>query len=76
MTAMQRPAGGLAVACDDARADARAKARPRRLLAPLWASKNLALTSCGVLVAAIGMVDQAGRRLLPLDGHGQGCDGQ
>jgi hypothetical protein len=28
------------------------------------------------LAAAIGMVDQAGRRLLPLDGHGQGCDGQ
>ena len=22
------------------------------------------------------MVDQRGRRLLPLDGHGQGCDGQ
>ena len=26
--------------------------------------------------AAIGMVDQAERWLLPLDGHGQGCDGQ
>jgi hypothetical protein len=24
----------------------------------------------------LGMVDQARRRLLPLDGHGQGCDGQ
>ena len=29
-----------------------------------------------ILAAAVGMVDQAGRRLLPLDGHGQGCDGQ
>jgi len=30
----------------------------------------------GVLAAAIGMVDQALRRLLPLDGHGQGRGGQ
>ena len=37
---------------------------------------NLAVTGRGVLAAAIGMVSEAGRRLLPLDGHGQGCDGQ
>jgi hypothetical protein len=35
---------------------------------------NLAVTGRGVLAAAIGMVSEAGRRLLPLDGHGQGCD--
>ena len=28
------------------------------------------------LAAAIGMMDQARRRLLALDGHGQGCDRQ
>src|ERR1700730_14510010 len=39
-------------------------------------TENLAVIGGGVLAAAIGMVDQAGRRLLPLDGHGQGCDGQ
>src|SRR6202045_4572034 len=39
-------------------------------------SVNLAVTGRGVLAAAIGMVSEAGRRLLPLDGHGQGCDGQ
>ena len=37
---------------------------------------NLAVTGSGVLAAAIGMVSEAGRRLLPLDGHGQGRDGQ
>jgi hypothetical protein len=37
---------------------------------------NLAVTGSGVLAAAIGMVSGAGRWLLPLDGHGQGCDGQ
>src|ERR1700747_26652 len=35
-------------------------------------AENLAVIGGGVLNAAIGMVDQAGRRLLPLDGHGQG----
>jgi hypothetical protein len=30
----------------------------------------------GVLAAAIGMVDEPGRRLLPLYGHGEGGDGQ
>src|SRR5450631_1226925 len=39
-------------------------------------AENLAVIGSGKLAAAIGMVDQAGRRLLPLDGHGQGCDGQ
>jgi len=39
-------------------------------------AENLAVTGCGVLATAIGMVDQAGWRLLPLDGHDQGCDGQ
>ena len=37
---------------------------------------ELAVIGGGVLAAAIGMVDQARRRLLPLDGHGQGRDGQ
>ena len=37
---------------------------------------NLAVTRRGVLAAAIRMVSEAGRRLLPLDGHGQGRDGQ
>jgi hypothetical protein len=39
-------------------------------------AENLAVIGGGVLAAAIGMVDQAGRRLLPLDGHGQSRDGQ
>ena len=30
----------------------------------------------GILAPTIGMVSEAGRRLLPLDGHGQGRDGQ
>jgi hypothetical protein len=38
--------------------------------------ENFAVIGSGVLAAAIGMVSQAGRRLLPLDGHGQGCDSQ
>ena len=39
-------------------------------------AENLAVIGGGVLAAAIGMMDQAGRRLLPLDGHGQGRNGQ
>jgi hypothetical protein len=35
-----------------------------------------AVIGSGVLAAAIGMVGQAGGRLLPLDGHRQGCDDQ
>jgi hypothetical protein len=38
--------------------------------------ENFAVIDSGVLAAAIGMVSQARRRLLPLDGHGQGCDSQ
>jgi hypothetical protein len=39
-------------------------------------AENLVVTGGGVLAAATGMVDQTGRRLLPLYGHGQGRDGQ
>jgi hypothetical protein len=38
--------------------------------------ENLAVIGGGILAAAIGVVDQAGRRLLPLYGHGQGSDGE
>jgi hypothetical protein len=40
--------------------------------AGLKAKRDTSSTACW----AIGMVDQARRRLLALDGHGQGCDGQ
>jgi hypothetical protein len=38
--------------------------------------EDLAVTGGGVLAAAIGMVNEAWRRLLALDGHRQGRDGQ
>jgi hypothetical protein len=38
--------------------------------------ENFVVTGGGVLAAAIGVVDEARRRLLLLDGHGQGRDGQ
>jgi hypothetical protein len=38
--------------------------------------EDLAVIGSGVLAAAIGMMDQAWRRLLPLDGHGQCRDRQ
>ena len=38
--------------------------------------EDLAVIGGGVLAAAIGMMDQAWRRLLALDGHGQGRDRQ
>jgi hypothetical protein len=38
--------------------------------------ENLAVIGGGILAAAIGMMDYARRRLLPLDGHGQGGDGE
>src|ERR1700732_510179 len=38
-------------------------------------AEDLAVIGGGVLAAAIGMVDPAGRRLLPLGGHGPGRDG-
>ena len=38
--------------------------------------EELAVAGGGILAAAIGMMDQAGRRLLPLDGHGQCRDRQ
>jgi hypothetical protein len=34
------------------------------------------ITPAGVLAATNGVMNQAGRRLLPLDGHGQGRDRQ
>jgi hypothetical protein len=37
---------------------------------------DLPVITGGILAAAIGMVDQTGRRLLPLDGHHQGRSGQ
>jgi hypothetical protein len=40
--------------------------------AGLKAKRDTSSTACW----AIGMVDRARRRLLALDGHGQGCDGQ
>jgi hypothetical protein len=36
----------------------------------------LVVIGSGVLAATIGVMNQAGRRLLPLDGHGQGRDRQ
>src|SRR5450631_1033057 len=38
--------------------------------------EELAVIGGGILAAAIGMMDQAGRRLLPLDGHCQSRDRQ
>jgi hypothetical protein len=38
--------------------------------------ENFAVISGGVLAAAIRMVNEALRRFLPLDGHGQGRDSQ
>jgi hypothetical protein len=38
--------------------------------------EKFAVIGGGVLAAAIGMMDQARRRFLPLDGHGQGRDSQ
>jgi hypothetical protein len=40
------------------------------------ASRSLRVISGSVLAAAIGVVDEARRRRLPLDGHGQGRNGQ
>ena len=37
---------------------------------------DLSVISGSILAAAIGMMDQARRRILPLDGHGQCCDRQ
>src|SRR5208283_4503579 len=38
--------------------------------------EDLSVISGSILAAAIGMMDQARRRILPLDGHGQCCDRQ
>lgn len=38
--------------------------------------EELAVISGSILAATIGVVDEARRRLLALDGHGQGRDGQ
>ncbi len=39
-------------------------------------AENLAVPGGGILVAAIGVMDQAGRGRLSLDGHGQGSGGE
>jgi hypothetical protein len=38
--------------------------------------KDLAVISASILAAAIGMMDEAWRRLLLVDGHGQGRNSQ
>jgi hypothetical protein len=37
--------------------------------------QGFAIIGGGILAAAIGVMDQAGRGALSLDGHGQGSDG-
>ena len=54
--------------------------RTGRLAAPAYQSADRCLSSgrpeTGVDPLTIGMMDQARRRILPLDGHGQCCDRQ
>jgi hypothetical protein len=38
--------------------------------------QGFAIIGSGILAAAIGVMDQAGREALSLDGHGQGSDGE